>query len=196
MAEITQVKSPDDLAQWTHRRFAAKNTLTTDDAQMVEQAYLLKLKSLEELDYREVELGETLLDHNPQEIPTGLGSLTSQHELVRSLPKTTRARSKAHLRFVAAQPCLVCQSSPCDAHHVKFAEPRALGRKVSDEYTVPLCREHHRQLHRHGNERAWWANVNVSPLTVARSLWDVTQLGRGNAKLPPDSARDAATTDR
>ena len=86
---------------------------------------------------------------------------------------------------MAAQPCLVCQRTPCDAHHIKFAEPRALGRKVSDEFTVPLCREHHQELHRHGNERAWWADVNVMPLEAARSLWDVTTSGRGNALLLP-----------
>jgi hypothetical protein len=73
---------------------------------------------------------------------------------VTPLRKTVRKRNKAHLAFVAAQPCLVCQRSPCDAHHLKFAQPRALGRKVSDEYTVPLCRDHHQDLHRHGNELA------------------------------------------
>ena len=52
-----------------------------------------------------------------------------------------------------------------------------MGRKVSDEFTVPLCREHHQALHRHGNERAWWADVQLTPLEIARSLWDVTTSG-------------------
>ena len=39
-----------------------------------------------------------------------------------------------------------------DPHHLRFAQPRALGLKVSDEFTVPLCRGHHRELHRAGNE--------------------------------------------
>jgi len=82
--------------------------------------------------------------------------------------------TKAHLRFVAAQPCLVCQHSPCDAHHLRFAQPRALGRKVSDEYTVPLCRAHHHQLHRYGNEIAWWANLKLAPLETAKELWLAT----------------------
>ncbi|WP_443090104.1 DUF968 domain-containing protein [Bradyrhizobium brasilense] len=73
--------------------------------------------------------------------------------------------------FVRDQPCLVCRQGPCDAHHLKFAQPRALGRKVSDEYTVPLCRAHHQDLHRHGNERAWWANLKIEPLRVAHDLW-------------------------
>jgi hypothetical protein len=73
--------------------------------------------------------------------------------------------------FVAAQPCLICQRLPCDAHHLKFAQPRSLGRKVSDEYTVPLCRDHHAELHRHGNEIAWWANAQIAPLETAQNLW-------------------------
>ncbi|RZN05387.1 single-stranded DNA-binding protein, partial [Bradyrhizobium genosp. SA-3] len=82
-----------------------------------------------------------------------------------------RKRSKAHLLFVRAQPCLVCQQTPCDAHHLRFAQPRALGRKVSDEFAVPLCRAHHEELHRHGNERAWWTNLQIAPLPVAQDLW-------------------------
>jgi hypothetical protein len=61
---------------------------------------------------------------------------------------------------------------------VKFAQPRSLGRKVSDEFTVPLCRDHHQQLHHHGNEIAWWANVQITPLDVAKELWETTFLQR------------------
>ena len=101
--------------------------------------------------------------------------LTSQKTKVAfPLIKTERKRNKAHLRFVAARPCLVCKRRPCDAHHLKFAQPRSLGRKVSDEFTVPLCRDHHIQLHRHGNEAAWWANVQIAPLAVAKELWMAT----------------------
>ncbi|MCA1437654.1 DUF968 domain-containing protein [Bradyrhizobium sp. BRP20] len=82
-----------------------------------------------------------------------------------------RKRSKAHLAFIRAQGCLVCQKSPVDAHHLKFAQPSTLGRKVSDEFTVPLCRSHHLALHRHGNERAWWTNLQLEPLQVAKELW-------------------------
>ena len=65
--------------------------------------------------------------------------------MVSPIRKEVRRRNKAHLAFVGAQPCLVCRRFPCDAHHLKFAQPRALGRKVSDEFTVPLCREHHQR---------------------------------------------------
>jgi hypothetical protein len=103
------------------------------------------------------------------------------------IQKSIRKRNKAHLAFVASQPCLVCQRAPCDAHHLKFAQPRSLGRKVSDEFTVPLCREHHQELHRHGNELAWWANLQITPLPVASELW--TQHCFKAALNPPDVQR-------
>jgi hypothetical protein len=56
---------------------------------------------------------------------------------------------------------------------------RALGRKVSDEFAVPLCRGHHRALHRSGNERAWWQTVGIDPIEVARKLWKKTRLNDG-----------------
>jgi hypothetical protein len=98
------------------------------------------------------------------------------------LIKTVRKRSKAHLAFVAAQPCIVCRRSPCDAHHLKVAQPRSLGRKVSDEFTVPLCRDHHIQLHRHGNEAAWWANLKIAPQELAKELWNATLLQEGSSR--------------
>jgi hypothetical protein len=92
------------------------------------------------------------------------------------LSKPLRRRSKAHLAYVRAQPCVVCQRQPCDAHHLKFAQTRALGRKVSDEFTVSMCREHHNELHRQGNEIAWWANLRISPLEVARDFWQTSPI--------------------
>jgi hypothetical protein len=65
----------------------------------------------------------------------------------------------------------VCGRLPADAHHLRFAQPRALGRKVSDEFTVPVCRVHHRELHRHGDEAAWWQKTKIDPLPIARRLW-------------------------
>ena len=46
-----------------------------------------------------------------------------------------------------------------------------MGRKVSDEFTVPLCRAHHRELHHSGNEAAWWHDMGIDPLEIARELW-------------------------
>ncbi len=91
-----------------------------------------------------------------------------------TLAEPKRRRDKSHLRFVASQPCLVCGRHPSDPHHLRFAQPRALGLKVSDEFTVPLCRGHHRQLHQSGDERIWWKALNIDALPVARQLWEQT----------------------
>jgi hypothetical protein len=92
-----------------------------------------------------------------------------------NIAEPKRLRDKAHLKFVASQPCLVCGRQPSDPHHLRFAQPRALGLKVSDEFTVPLCRGHHRQLHQNGNEVAWWENLQINALEIARHLWEQTR---------------------
>ena len=89
--------------------------------------------------------------------------------------KTIRLRDKDHRKFVSTQPCLVCGRTPADPHHLRFAQPRALSRKVSDEFTVPVCRLHHRELHNHGDEKKWWEGVNVNPLPMALLLWKESQ---------------------
>jgi hypothetical protein len=86
-----------------------------------------------------------------------------------------RLRDKAHLKFVASQPCLICGRSPVDAHHLRFAQPRAMGLKVSDEFTVPLCRTHHRDNHNFGDEVAWWERRAIDPLATSRTLWVSTR---------------------
>jgi len=88
-----------------------------------------------------------------------------------AIREARRYRDKAHLKFVALQACLVCARQPSDPHHLRFAQPRALSRKVSDEFTVPLCRAHHREVHRTGNEQEWWKPYSLDPHTVASALW-------------------------
>ncbi len=102
-----------------------------------------------------------------------------------ALAEPRRRRDKSHLRFVAAQPCLVCGRHPSDPHHLRFAQPRALGIKVSDEFTVPLCRGHHRQLHQAGNEIAWWTTNNIDALPVARQLWEQTHPNEDQTQSQP-----------
>jgi hypothetical protein len=94
-----------------------------------------------------------------------------------------RYRDKGHLRFVAQQTCVLCGRKPAEAHHIRFAQPRALARKSSDEFTVPLCRAHHRALHRVGDEKAWWQQAGVDPIKVARKLWKLTGLGGPRIRL-------------
>ena len=99
-----------------------------------------------------------------------------------------RIRDRAHLDFVASQPCLICGRQPCDPHHLRFAQPRAIGMKVSDEFTVPLCRGHHRELHQTGNEPAWWERHKINALEAARGLWE-----RSHPKLAMPSEESAVS---
>ena len=87
-----------------------------------------------------------------------------------ALSEPRRHRDRDHLKFVTLQPCLLCGRRPSDAHHLRFAQSAALGRRVSDEFTVPLCRLHHRALHRRGDEAAWWTEQRLEPLPVAQKL--------------------------
>jgi len=96
-------------------------------------------------------------------------ALTDGHGLM--LPKLRRVRAPAHLAHVRREPCLVCGRQPCDAHHLRFMQPRAMAKKVSDEFTVPLCRRHHDLVHRDPDEPEWWAAQGVDPVEIAQALW-------------------------
>jgi hypothetical protein len=112
----------------------------------------------------------------------GVKSKAVTRESVTPISKTLRLRDRDHLKFVSTQPCLACGRSPSDAHHLKFAQQRALGRQVSDEFTVPLCRAHHRELHQRGDERTWWQQLNLDPMPMAQRLWQHT---RSNGRDAP-----------
>jgi hypothetical protein len=99
----------------------------------------------------------------------------SRQNVVKALRKTVRLRDKDHRKYVLRQPCLVCGRVPSDPHHLTFTQPRALGRRVSDEFTVPVCRVHHRELHRSADEAAWWRRLNIDPLPAALQLWQQTR---------------------
>src|SRR5262249_29623709 len=109
-----------------------------------------------------------------------------------------RYRNREHLRYVAQQACLLCGRKPSDPHHLGFTQPRALGRKVSDEFAVPLCRGHHRAVHRSRDERAWWRQAGIDPIKVARRLWKETRgmgLRRSQRPESPRPRGAAASSD-
>jgi hypothetical protein len=107
-----------------------------------------------------------------------------------TIAEPRRLRDKAHLKYIASQPCLFCGRQPSDPHHLRFAQPRGIGMKVSDEFTVPLCRGHHRQLHQAGNELAWWKGLKIEPLAVARGFWEQTH-PKSAATVETQSSRAA-----
>ena len=82
-----------------------------------------------------------------------------------------RIRDAAHLKYVASLPCLVCGRTPSHAHHLRFTQPRSLGSKPSDEWTVPLCPIHHRALHDAGREEEWWQAKGIDAKVEAERLW-------------------------
>jgi hypothetical protein len=126
-------------------------------------------------------------------VPASADLLPAQiDKSVLAIAEPRRLRDKAHLRFVASQPCLVCGRQPSDPHHLRFAQPRALGLKVSDEFTVPLCRTHHREIHRYGDEAAWWSKHRLDPLIVASTLWRETH---PLPAKPQRSGSDGSATD-
>ncbi len=164
IAELSELREADALAIWAHRVLPLKNRLSTLDAQKVEAAFAARLNQVSDM---------TLVTRSESHETKGQ---ESQPPISTVLPisKPVRERDRNHLRFVASQPCVVCGRAPSDAHHLKFTEQRAMGRKVSDRFTVPICRLHHRELHRRGDERLWWDKQGIDPLPVAASLWEIT----------------------
>ena len=186
IGELDGIRSADDLMLWALRRLPLKNRLQAEDARKVEAAYLARLQQLDPKVEPEAAVQTKLVT---AETIAAEPDPASSADGVILLPKTSRRRDKEHLAFVTAQPCLVCQRTPSDAHHLKFAQPRALGRKVSDEFTVPLCRKHHDELHRAGNEQGWWANLGITPLPKADELWRTSRRRNGAAEPEPQAAQ-------
>ena len=184
LGELNDIGSEDEAAKWAHRRLPDKNKLNADDAKHIETMFRAKLKSFA-IHHADglPSVGERFESHIVQssrsspaseaDAPDQNGSPVESRSTNRfwSHPEPRRIRDRDHVRFVAQQPCLICGRQPSDAHHLRFAQSRALGRKASDEFTVPLCRGHHRELHRRGDEAAWWNTVGIDPTMTARALW-------------------------
>jgi hypothetical protein len=180
LAELNEVGSRDDAATWAHRRLSEKGKLLVDDARRVEDTFVARLAAFA-TDASEPAPTQQLAERTtkPQRLKTGaggnrLGRKRRSEKIDKSLlafPEPRRIRDRDHVRFVAKEPCLICGRLPSDAHHLRVAQSPALGRKVSDEFTVPLCRGHHRELHRCGDEPVWWLKVRINPMLKARELW-------------------------
>jgi ERF superfamily protein len=178
LVELNDLGSPDAAALWAHRSLGEKNRLTAPDALRVEEAFQAKLATLSANAAGAAETQPV----DPRTPPADPASLDNHQPDLRrrtkavgksalALPEPRRIRDRDHVRSVAKHPCLICGRLPSDAHHLRFAQSRALGRKVSDEFTVPLCRGHHREVHRCGDEAAWWRSAGVDPVVAARVLW-------------------------
>ena len=179
LGEVKELGSGDDAALWAHRCLRDKNLLVATDAESVEKAFHAKLltfgaasaeESGEHTTSGEARKPSRQGRQRPQ-APKHRSRPKAIDKTVLELPEPRRVRDRDHVRSVARHPCLVCGRQPSDPHHLRFTQSRALGRKVSDEFTVPLCRGHHREVHRHGDEAAWWRKAGIDPMVVARALW-------------------------
>src|SRR6516162_7750204 len=167
LREIDSLSSADEAALWAQRRLVAKNQLCAADAQRVEGAFAVKVAVIPTESAKTDDTTATPTDQSLDE-----KTRTSQvDKSVLVFPEPRRIRDREHVRHIMKQPCLICGRRPSDAHHLRFAQSRALGRRVGDEFTVPLCRGHHRDVHRCGDEGAWWQNAGIDPLAAARTLW-------------------------
>src|SRR5271170_7973703 len=201
IAELDDLRSADDAAVWAKKSLPFKNALTDADGELIEARFRERLgEVIQEIEAGAEEGAEQAEASSSEGAGAGsdgaaAGSDPADVSLAvveqagdpiddeaaarpRLAAKTIRLRDKEHRKFVSRQPCIVCGRSPAEPHHLRFAQPRALGRKVSDEFTVPICRLHHRELHRSGDEAAWWAVLNIDPMPIAVSLWRRTRPGQ------------------
>jgi hypothetical protein len=194
--EISGLSSHDRATEWARKALPSKNQLNAEDARLVEDAFANRESVFLEAEATKMlrhDSSDSFEDAQEREkVSRDPDQSTGLHKSRLGLTKPARHRNKDHLRFVRQQPCLVCGRNSSDAHHIRFLQPRALGKKVSDEFAVPLCRMHHRAVHRIGDERAWWHKAGIDPLPIARKLWKEThtegpQAQTGQTTQTPDS---------
>jgi len=183
IAELKELNSSDEAAQWAHRIMGSKNRLNPKEAEQVELGFQLRLSTLTTESPNAPESKLRTRRRRGRDRPMAI------NKTVLTLPVPRRVRDREHVKSVAKQPCLVCGRRPADAHHLRFAQAPALGRKVSDEFTVPLCRGHHREVHRYRDESVWWNKTGIDATAAARVLWLKThplpsEVGAVGAKLP------------
>jgi hypothetical protein len=203
--EINAITSSALAARWARDALPRKNSLIASDAKLVDafEARVSELAASEGAvpageqslptaaePVVDTVVAQRVVPDGDAAVDTGKADDNSATPVDKSVLTTAaprRYRNREHLRKLIKQPCLVCGRKPSDPHHLRFAQPRALGRKASDEFTVPLCRTHHREVHRAGDERAWWKAAGIDPLKVARKFWKARRVNEG--RIRPNRAQ-------
>jgi hypothetical protein len=182
LREIVKLSSNDSAGEWARNVLQIKNTLTSRDARLIETAFAFRVSAFQEKPPEPEPVGPADAGNagpdpaNSSSEGMGLeGSPNRIDKSVLAFAEVRRLRDKEHLKYVASRSCLICGRQPSEPHHVRFAQKLAFGRKVSDEFTVPLCRLHHRELHRSRNEPLWWKTARIDPIQIARELWQATR---------------------
>src|SRR5262245_20731667 len=200
LAEVASLTSAEFAVTWATHALGAKNTLIAGDAKLLEEAFEHKLSGFsapavtEASSDESVAVPEVMPHEGPQASSARAHGLRGIDKSILTVAAPRRYRNREHLRFVAQQACLVCGRKPSDPHHLRHMQPRALGRRPSDEFAVPLCRSHHRAVHRAGDERAWWQTTGIDPVKVARKLWKHTRVNEG--RIQPDRTTQGAGSGR
>jgi hypothetical protein len=199
LSEIAGLQSQESATNWAQGALAAKNRLGAEDAKILEEAFEKRLSELlpsESAEVVKVDPPESFSagGHEIDKMDEPRADQVGIDKSVLTVAAPRRYRNRDHLRYVMQQPCLLCGRKPSDAHHIRFVQPRALGRKASDEFAVPLCRSHHRGVHRAGDEKAWWKQAGIDPVKVARKLWKHTRIDEG--RIAPEPTAKGALTDR
>jgi hypothetical protein len=191
LSEIASLASLESATSWARAALIAKNSLTAADAKLLEDAFEQKMAGLLPAEAAtpvvDGRTSSALAANSHEARPSDSAGSTDPHphqtsdidKSVLTISAPRRYRSKEHLRYVTSLPCLFCARKPSDAHHLRFMQPRALGRKVSDEFAVPLCRTHHRAAHRAKDEQAWWRSIGIDPVKIARKLWRGSRAAQG-----------------
>jgi ERF superfamily len=219
LGEIAALQSQEIATTWAREALPAKNKLTAADAKALEDAFEQRLADFSSTEpatpATSSAVSAAASGHAPSVAPSpsqdtpctedvasingadqqqaGMDQPTSRTDKsVLTISAPRRYRSKEHLRYVISQPCLFCARKPSDAHHLRFMQPRALGRKTSDEFVVPLCRTHHRAAHRAANEQTWWKTIGIDPVKIANKLWRDSCAAKGKEQSDA-SLQDAQT---
>jgi hypothetical protein len=97
------------------------------------------------------------------------------------MQKQKPPRSEKHRRYVSKFLCCACTRGvlihngtvTSQAAHVDIKNESGMGLKAGDQYTVPLCREHHDEYD--GRTKgyqgpAFWSHHSIRPESVMREL--------------------------
>jgi hypothetical protein len=194
LTEIGNIASVEQAVAWAREALISKNKLLESDAKLVEAAFERRMSELQPTekaaDPDDDFSSTTPVDGAKATVGTECAGASPDQaggidKSLLAIATPRRYRNRLHLRYVMQQPCLVCGRKPSDPHHLRYLQPRALGRKASDEFAVPLCRVHHRAAHRAGDERAWWQAAGIDPIKIARKLWKHTRAEEG--QMAPDA---------
>jgi DNA recombination protein Rad52 len=185
LRQVIEKLSDNELPAWREKNAAGLSHLrekqphlrTKKGTHYADIIYQLIVRRLQ----KEPEMAVETLEKGSEQVnllaPSKIGAAHRIDKSVLMIGNERRIRDKAHLKYVATHPCLICGRQPTHAHHLTFAQKRGLGQKVSDEFTVPLCALHHGELHRAGGEKRWWGKMGLDPLPTSAELWAQSRAG-------------------